>query len=150
MRGIRFHADGAREPLESLAGVLAALAARRAEMAARPVGDILDLLADFSGRLLRDPATKGLEGAMFLSAWLRRPNLEKMLALNLGDRVEALDGFVAQGRDYLAARPRGLVVMWMAGNVPTLPAFSFVPALLAKNVALVKLADPEPAGMDAI
>ena len=46
--------------------------------------------------------------------------------------------------DYLAAKPHGLVAMWMPGNVATLPMFSLVPALLAKNVCLVKLALPDP------
>ncbi len=38
----------------------------------------------------------------------------------------------------------------MAGNVATLPMFSLVPALLAKNVCLVKLALPDPDGMDRL
>ena len=40
--------------------------------------------------------------------------------------------------------------MWMAGNVATLPMFSLVPALLAKNVCLVKLAMPDADGMDRL
>ena len=40
--------------------------------------------------------------------------------------------------------------MWMAGNVATLPMFSLVPGLLAKNVCLVKLALPDPAGIDRL
>jgi hypothetical protein len=94
-----------------------------------------------------------LDGVMFLAAWLKRGNLAGMLDLNLGGRAAALEGFVPVGeggRTRIAARPHGLVSMWMAGNVPTLAAFSFVPALLARNTCLVKLADPDAAGMDAI
>ena len=87
---------------------------------------------------------------MFLSAWLKRRNLEQLLALNLNGNAAYLDGFVPQGRSYLAAKPHGLVAAWMAGNVATLPMFSLAPALLAKNVCLVKLAQPDPAGMDAL
>ena len=50
----------------------------------------------------------------------------------------------------LAAKPQGLVAMWMAGNVATLPMFSLVPGLLAKNVCLVKLAAADPGGMDRL
>jgi hypothetical protein len=50
----------------------------------------------------------------------------------------------------MAAKPQGLVAMWMAGNVPTLPMFSLVPGLLGKNVCLVKLADADPAGIDRL
>ena len=96
-----------------------------------------------------------LDGVMFLSAWLKRSNLEAMLDLNLGGRAEALEGFIpvndtGGSGTRIAARPHGLVSMWMAGNVPTLAAFSFVPALLARNVCLVKLADSDAAGMDSI
>ena len=73
-----------------------------------------------------------------------------LLELNLNGNPAYLDGFVAQGRNYLAAKPHGLVSMWLAGNVATLPMFSLVPALLAKNVCLLKLAMPEPNGMDRL
>ena len=45
-------------------------------LAAVPVATLLALLDDFAGRLLRDDRTKPLEGIMFLSAWLRRSNLQ--------------------------------------------------------------------------
>ncbi len=86
----------------------------------------------------------------FLSAWLGRRNLQQLLELNLNGNPAYLDGFVPQGRNYLAAKPHGLVAMWMPGNVATLPMFSLVPALLAKNVCLVKLALPDPSGMDQL
>jgi hypothetical protein len=108
------------------------------------------LFDDFGHRLLRDPRTVHLEGAMFLAAWLGRRNIEPLLELNLNGNPVCLDGFVAQGRNYLAAKPHGLVAMWMPGNVATLPMFSLVPALLAKNVCLVKLAFLDPAGMDSL
>jgi hypothetical protein len=99
---------------------------------------------------LRDSRTARLEGAIFLSAWLKRRNLEQLLELNLNGNSAYLDGFVPQGRNYLAAKPHGLVAAWMAGNVATLPMFSLVPCLLTKNVCLLKLALPDPAGMDAL
>ncbi len=111
---------------------------------------ILAVLDDFSGRVLRDPRTKSLEGAMFLSAWLRQSNLQKLLQVNTGGQPGYLDGFLPQDQHLMAAKPQGLVAMWMAGNVATLPMFSLVPGLLAKNVCLVKLAAADPVGMDRL
>jgi hypothetical protein len=135
---------------ESLAPLIDSLQSKRAWLAAVPIDRLLALVDDFGGRLLRDPRTARLEGAMFLAAWLRRGNLDPLVELNLGGKPASLDGFVPQGRNYLAAKPHGLAAMWMAGNVATLPMFSLVPALLAKNVCLVKLALPDPGGMDKL
>lgn len=132
------------EPLgDRLAPILARLAARRATLARVPIDRLLALLDEFALRLAGDPGARMIEGVAFLSAWLRRANLERLVSLNLGPRAACLDGFVAEGSAYLAARPHGLVAMWLAGNVPTLPMFSLVPALLGKNVCLAKLARPD-------
>ena len=147
---LRITPQGVESAGESLRPVIEALNGRRADLARVPIGAILALFDDFARRLVRDERTRALEGAMFLSAWLGRHNLEQLLELNLNGNAAYLDGFVARGRNYLAAKPQGLVAMWMAGNVATLPMFSLVPALLAKNVCLVKLALPDPAGMDRL
>ncbi|MEN6457541.1 MAG: acyl-CoA reductase [Thermoguttaceae bacterium] len=135
---------------EQLRPLIESLESRRQAIAQWPIQRLLGLFDDFAARLLRDPRTNRLEGVMFLSAWLKRSNLEQLLALNLNGNPDYLDRFVPHGRNYLAAKPHGLVAMWMAGNVATLPMFSLVPALLAKNVCLVKLATPDPAGMDRL
>ncbi|MCE5267563.1 MAG: hypothetical protein LLG00_06740 [Planctomycetaceae bacterium] len=150
MSVLRITAKGTEPAGESLGPLIERLRQHRDRLACTPVDRLLALFDNFAGRLLRDPRTSRLEGAMFLSAWLRRSNLEQLLALNLGGNLAHLDGFVPQGRNYLAAKPHGLVAMWMAGNVATLPMFSLVPALLAKNVCLVKLALPDPSGMDQL
>ncbi len=142
--------EGSRPSGDTLAPLIESLNRRRSHMAEIPVDRLLALLDEFSGRLLRDERTRSLEGIMFLAAWLRRNNLQRLLELNLNGNPAYLDGFVSAGRDYLAAKPQGLVAMWMAGNVPTLPMYSLVPALLAKNVCLVKLAYPETGGMDRL
>lgn len=150
MSVLQFTPDGAQQVGDSLTPILDSLNRRRSHLSRLPIDSVLALLDDFSGRLLQDEHTRGLEGIAFLSAWLRRNNLQKLLELNLQGNAGYLDSFLPLGRDYLAAKPQGLVAMWMAGNVPTLPVFSLVPALLAKNVCLVKLAHPDPAGMDRL
>ena len=135
---------------DDLTPIVDSLCARRAELSRVPVGELLSLCDDFASRLTRDLRVRSLEGISFLSAWMGRQNLQKLLELNLNGNLAYLDGFVRTGRDYLAAKPQGLVAMWMAGNVGTLPMFSLIPALLAKNVCLMKLAFPDAEGMDRL
>ena len=142
--------EGIQPAGESLSRLVESLRSKRSWLAHVPVDRLLALFDDFAHRLLRDPRTAHLEGAMFLSAWLGRRNLQQLLEWNLNGNPGYLDGFVPQGRNYMAAKPHGLVAMWMPGNVATLPMFSLVPALLAKNVCLVKLALPDPNGMDRL
>lgn len=142
--------QGAEPAGDSLEAIVRPLRLCQPRLAQVPVDRLLALFDDYSQRLMRDPRTNASEGVMFLSAWLRRANLKKLIELNLNGNPAYLDGFVPLGRDYLAARPQGLVAMWMPGNVSTLPMFSVVPALLAKNACLVKLAQPEPLGIDRL
>lgn len=135
---------------DRLTPLVESLRSKRSWLAGVPVDRLLALFDALGRRLLADPRTARLEGAAFLAAWLSRRNLQPMLELNLNGNPAYLDGFIAQGRNYLAAKPHGLVSMWLAGNVATLPMFSLVPALLAKNVCLLKLAMPDPNGMDRL
>jgi hypothetical protein len=150
MSVLRITPSGLEPAGDSLLPIVQSLNQQRDSLAKIPIDGLFALFDDFAARLIRDPRTKSLEGCMFLSAWLGGNNLRQILELNLNGNPAYLDGFVPQGRNYLAAKPQGLVAMWMAGNVATLPMFSLVPALLAKNVCLVKLAYPEPEGTDRL
>ena len=147
---LRITPEGAEPTGESLTPLVEALRLKRSWLARIPIDRLLALFDDFARRLLSDPRTSRLEGAMFVAAWMGRRNLQQLVELNVHGNPAYLDGFVAHGRNYLAAKPHGLVAMWMPGNVATLPLFSLVPALLAKNVCLVKLALPDPAGVDQL
>src|SRR3972149_4884360 len=150
MKILRITPRGMEPVGDSLLPIVDALKEKRDHLAKNPVDNLVALFADFADRLLRDSRTKSLEGCMFLSAWLGSNNLRQLLELNLNGNPAYLDGFVPFGRNYLAAKPQGLVAMWMAGNVATLPMFSLIPALLAKNVCLVKLAYADPEGADRL
>ena len=146
----RISPEGVQPAGDSLEPIIDSLARKRAWLAKIPVESMVGLFADFAARIIRDPRTKSLEGCMFLSAWLGANNLRQLLQLNLNGNPAYLDGFQPLGRNFLAAKPQGLAAIWMAGNVATLPLFSLAPALLAKNVCLMKLANPDPAGMDKL
>jgi hypothetical protein len=150
MEVYRITSEGVQPASDSLQTIVESLNRKREWLAKIPVESMVALFADFAGRILGDPGTKSLEGCMFLSAWLGANNLKQLLQLNLNGNPAFLDGFQPVGRNFLAAKPQGLAAMWMAGNVATLPLFSLVPALLAKNVCLVKLANRDPVGMDKL
>ncbi len=63
--------EGIKSLSDDLTPMVNALSRKREWLASVPVDRLLALLDNFSRRLLRDPRTAGLEGAMFLGAWLR-------------------------------------------------------------------------------
>jgi len=93
----------------------------------------------------------------FLPLWLRRANLQTLAQRSLRDRPDALDRFVplddtssvgvppANPRTLMIrAQPRGLVVHWVAGNVPVLGMLSLVQSTLCKNANLIKVSHKRP------
>jgi len=147
---LRVTPEGVVDAGNSLDPIVEGLQAQRPNQVRVPVERMIALFDDYSRKLLRDPRTRSLEAVMFLSAWLKRDNLQKILELNLNGDPACLDGFVPHGRGFLAAKPHGLVSTWMAGNVGTLPMFSLVPTLLTKNVSVLKLAAGDPEGLDRL
>ena len=120
----------------------AVFAGLRDELAAAPVlpaGARVALLAAAAEQLL-DRELAGSEGVAFLAAWLARPNLERVLATNFGERRAALDGAIPDAGSAVLAAPRGVVGHWVAGNVPTLAVFSWALAFLAGNRSIVRVA----------
>jgi phenylacetate-coenzyme A ligase PaaK-like adenylate-forming protein len=103
-----------------------------------PVGALVALL-DAAGRNLISPEYANIEGIAFLSTWLRKSNLEKVLRLNLGSELAAIDRPVSIDGVFLRAVPRGVVCHWVAGNIPTLAFFSWALATLAKNASILRV-----------
>ncbi len=114
-----------------------------------PVERVVSALDGFSARLLaRDnPLHRRYPGAglAYVASWCRRRSLEPLLEESLGD-PRALDEYLVRGARAsrgLRAWPRGLVLHWMAGNVPTLGFLSLLMGLLTKNANLVKVASSQ-------
>ncbi len=111
-----------------------------------PIDDIIGLL-DAAGREWATPdheVTKMIAkfSLGFLPMWLRRKNLEDLCDLSLRGNRRAMDGFVPvlPGSKRLhCAQSRGILVHWVAGNVPLLGMISMVQGLLSKNANLVKV-----------
>jgi len=81
-------------------------------------------------------------GIGFLPLWLRRGNLEQVAQQALRGDGASMDKFVPlaqSGNRKHRAQPRGLLVHWVAGNVPLLGMISVIQGLLTKNANLVKV-----------
>ncbi len=79
-----------------------------------------------------------IPGLLFLRMWLKRGNLEPIIARELG--ANALHGHWTDcGHAKLKAFPVGVVGHWPAGNVEIQPLLSMTCALLGGNAALVRV-----------
>jgi hypothetical protein len=140
---------------EDFPPLLEGLREAQRELAAQPLENILELLDLFSRKLLErdNPLHEKFPGSglPYIASWCRREHLENMLEASLG-RSAFLDRFLPFGPEgkSLRAFPRGLVLHWMAGNVPTLSFLSLLCGLLSKNANLVKLPSSAPRLLPAL
>lgn len=153
---VLFDAQGARIPVDasatdgivisSLTPLLEQLEAGRKSLQATPIDDLIGL-CDAAGAAWTKPGHPLASvirqyGLGFLPLWMRRANLEAMCRRSLRGTPESLDHFVQfypEDRLYFRAQPRGLVVHWVAGNVPVLGMLSAIQSLLCKNANLLKV-----------
>ncbi|MGD0899802.1 MAG: acyl-CoA reductase [Thermoguttaceae bacterium] len=132
--------------VDDFPGLVGRLRAAQETLAGVPAGDLIGLL-DAAARAWTRPEHPLADFLRrhrlgFLPLWMRRGNLESLSARSLRGRPEALDEFVRLGDAdpmRVRAQPRGLVVHWLAGNVPVLGMLSLVQSLLCKNANLLKV-----------
>lgn len=122
------------------------LTAAQERLRSASIDDLIGL-CDAAGRAWIQPGSEvsrmvGSLAIGFLPLWLRRSNLEALVVQALRGNVRAIDGFVPSdntSQRYHRAQPRGILVHWVAGNVPLLGMISVVQGLLTKNANLVKV-----------
>lgn len=134
--------DGEAVPLRE---VVASVRDAARDLAGFGVRDLIQAMDAFSGSLLsRSNPLLGRyprSGIPFLGRWCRKENLEGLLGDSLGS-IDGLDRFVpmVHNRERAArAFPKGLVVHWMAGNVPTLGLLSLVSGMLTRNANVARV-----------
>ena len=103
-----------------------------------PVSTIIALLNQFSRKIIQSSEVNGIDGAAFLSNWLRKSNIEKVLRTNFTN-PEILNQFVGTGNKRMKVQPRVLVCHLIAGNVPTLGLFSLFQSMLARNANILRI-----------
>ena len=76
----------------------------------------------------------------FLIGWLKKNNQEKLLKINFKNFL-ALDNPLDSFKEKIIyyARPRGIALHWLAGNVPVLGIISVFQTILTKNKSIVKV-----------
>jgi len=126
---------------ENFDKIAASIADNRAKLIGFPLRAIIELLSQLGRSIIKDKQLAALEGASYISLWLRRDNLERICRLNFGNNSFP-DGFVESGNGFkMMAQPRGIVCHWVASNVPTLSFFSLVMGVLSKNGNVLKVSE---------
>jgi hypothetical protein len=106
-----------------------------------PLPSLLDLLAAWAKAIEQSSAAR-VPGAAYLSRWLRRDSLERILRADFGPRLAAFGSPAtrAETREGLQAiHPLGIVGHWAAGNVDLQALLSGVCGLLGGNASLVRV-----------
>ncbi len=107
------------------------------------VEKILNSLDKFSKKILTSKNFLGNKyrgyGLPFIAEWCKKENLKKILVSSFGS-LDNLDGLKKNSelKNYKIL-PKGLVVHWVAGNVPTLGFLSLILGLITKNKNIVRL-----------
>lgn len=114
---------------------------RKESLHSIPINDLLDFFNSLSSFLSKTPILAKTGYSKNIVDFLNKSQLESSLNIALHGNLDALDKFVDLGskKFLFHAQPRGLVVEWLAGNVPILGLFSIFSALLTKNVCLAKV-----------
>jgi len=99
--------------------------------------EIIDLFQDYSENLRKNRKVNRLEGAIFLSAWLRKSNFVQIVEKNF-NHLKYLEDFIGD-KKRIKAQPRGIACHWIAGNVPTLGMFSLLQSLFVGNANILRI-----------
>ena len=103
------------------------------------VDELLDYF-DYVSEKLKNKETNKDNTLKVFANFIRKDNLKEILNFSLRGNYQVLDKFVDLNKtDYIySCQPRGLIVHWLAGNVPLLGLYSIIQSMLTKNVSLVK------------
>src|SRR3989344_2947281 len=136
LSGKEIHDEG--KEISDLASLKTKLERARKKIHEIPIEKITGILNEFSMHILKSEALRNLEGAAYLSNWLRKSNFEAMLKDNLRDPA-ILDKYVEMGNKMIKAQPRGIAVHWIAGNIQMLALHSLFQSMAAKNANIVRV-----------
>ncbi|WP_123052863.1 acyl-CoA reductase [Clostridium sp. JN-1] len=102
--------------------------------------EVIVLIFDaYSKKLSSNRELLKIEGAPFLSFYLKKANIESLIDNSLKNK-KCLDEFIDIGNGkFIKAQGRGIVCHWIAGNIPTLAIYSMLQSLIAKNLNIIRV-----------
>ncbi|MCY6960600.1 acyl-CoA reductase [Clostridium brassicae] len=104
-----------------------------------PIEALVLIMDKYSKRLSSNRNILRIEGVPYLSFYLKKNNINRLLKTSFGNR-KFLDEFIeVDEAKYIKAQPRGTICHWIAGNVPTLSIYSAFHGLLGKNTNLLRV-----------
>lgn len=104
-----------------------------------PVEAMILILDEYSKKLSLNKNLLKIEGVAFLSFYLKKNNIEKLIDSSLGDK-RVLNEFIDKGNGkFIKAQGRGIACHWIAGNIPTLALYSVFQALIARNSNIIRI-----------
>lgn len=119
-----------------------------------PLSTLIEKLASWGARLLAS-RTGNVPGAAYLSMWLRRENLQRLLEADFGCAVSGMLGVPSafpkepMGNSSFI-KPVGIVGHWTAGNVDLQAVLSGVCGLLGGNANLIRVPSDQRAHIDPL
>lgn len=137
MLGDKFYEEPKK--LQSLDAIIEELNKNRETIYSYPSEAMIEIINEYSKILCSDRKFLSYEGVPFLVLWLKKDNIKKLLRQDL-KKQEFLDDFIEiADNKFMKAQPRGVVCHFMAGNVPTLPIYYLVQAIICRNVNLCRI-----------
>ncbi len=125
--------------LQSLDKIIEELNKNRETIYSYPCEAMIEIINEYSKILCSDRKFLSYEGVPFLILWLKKDNIKKLLHQDLR-KQEFLDDFIEiADNKFMKAQPRGIVCHFMSGNVPTLPIYYLVQAIICRNVNLCRI-----------
>lgn len=104
-----------------------------------PVEVVIRILDEYSKKLNLNKDILKVEGVPFLSFYLKKSNIEKLIKDSIGDKNYLNEFTHKENGKYIKAQGRGIACHWIAGNVPTLGFYSIFQALIAKNSNVIRV-----------
>jgi hypothetical protein len=129
--------------VSDLGGLRSELLTSRLKLDKYTVDELIGFISEVSKLWVEDAGLSRFKqhGLSFLQNWLNSANLRTMADQALLGRRGTLDGFcVDPDQPYRSMRsvPRGLVVHWLAGNVPLLGMLGLAQSIITKNANILK------------
>lgn len=133
------------ESVHSLADSLTALQEAQQKLKSFSAKDLCDFFDLVAGAWMKNENgffTKySSVGISFLLNFMRGENLKALLSSSLLGNIKYSDQFILHPplKKFLKVVPKGVLVHWLAGNVPVLGMISLIQGIITKNINIAKL-----------